>query len=282
MERPIAVAVGASHRIFVLDWADFKVDGFSARGRLLRVYGRGKGTGPEQFENPADVSAAEGEVWVSDPRLDKIVGFPVGGGPAEVLHIPGGPERVSQVGPELLVMRADGESGLFERCGLGRACDKPFGVILRRQDRYSIAVDGWIAADPMVPAMFYSGVHAGLIASFTLGGRLRFARASVGGVPPPALIATRAGLVTLRNPRQIASLSVNPYLGRLYVLSELGYGGRAGQRVIDVYSETDGNYDFSFRAPRQCSQAIVESLLYCLTARRVTVWRWSLRSASAR
>ena len=277
LRHPIAMTVGQSGVVYILDWSDFKVKSFSANGNFQHVYGAGKGINVDQFLNPTDVAVAHHYIWISDPRLDKIVGFPIKKGKIKWLHITGAPERVLGINHKLFILLGNGMQGkLFELCNLIGHCGKPFGVFIRRQDRYGIAVDGWIASDPKMPALFYSGMRMGLFTSYTINGHIRFVAATINHKPLPTLESSTSGLITFANPRQTASLGLNAYQGRVYILSEIGFGGRAGQRIIDVYNEMNGRYEFSIHAPGQCNQTIISSLLYCLSPRKVTIWNWAI------
>lgn len=276
LRRPEVMRVDGVGDVFVLDWGDFRIKSFSPSGAPLRTYGAGAGTGVGQVVNPTDLALSQGgRLWISDPSQRKLVGFSIRGSGVRTIRTRARLLRVTPVDGGFAAMRVSAGPGLFAVYTSAGAPVREFGQLIEDQDRFSMALDGWITADEGTGTLFYSGLHEGVLASFGAHGNVRYIVRTVDGAPLPTVSITALGLTTLKDPRLISSLSIDVLKGKLYVLSGPGIRGRREDLAIDVYDENTGEYQYSFRCPALCRQVIVrEGRIYTLGPDGVTVWAW--------
>lgn len=74
---PIAVDMGPSGDLYVLDYGDHFVKRYTQDGTLVNRYGHGQGAGPGETRNPTDLAVAPngGGVWINDQQGRKVEFF---------------------------------------------------------------------------------------------------------------------------------------------------------------------------------------------------------------
>ncbi|HEX8119429.1 MAG TPA: hypothetical protein VF521_19275, partial [Pyrinomonadaceae bacterium] len=144
---PLTLRVGENGNVYVLDWADFHIKMFSPAGGLLQTFGSGKGTGAGAFLMPTYFSVSPGgELWVCDPRQQRITRFDSHGEVRAVL--PQRPtDRIVTVGDFLVGMAAPGADTLFEVYSQSGERLKSFGEVVAEQRKEWIALDGSVVGD---------------------------------------------------------------------------------------------------------------------------------------
>jgi hypothetical protein len=99
--NPVAVRVGVDGHVYVLDFGALQVLEFSPTQELIQSYGKGRGAGPGEMQNPTDFAVApDRSVWVLDPGLGRITVFAPSGDPVNSLH--------TDVSASRIVMYPDG------------------------------------------------------------------------------------------------------------------------------------------------------------------------------
>jgi hypothetical protein len=68
------VAFSSSGELYVLDLLDYSVRVFDTSGKLVRRFGR-RGSGPGEFEQPANLTVSEQHVLIEDRALRRVVVF---------------------------------------------------------------------------------------------------------------------------------------------------------------------------------------------------------------
>lgn len=274
---PLTVRVGGDDRIYVLDWADFRVKMFSPGGKLLRAFGEGRGTAPGAFRSPTALSVGPGgELWVCDPGQRRITQFNSEGRVQATLP-QSATDRVAVVGNRLVTMAPPGADTLFEVYSLSGERINSFGEVVANQRREWIALDGGVVGDEEGRGFVYGGRYLGVLAGFGADGERRFIVQTIDG-------AARPSILDIEGKRKIKSdvmhyvLSLSIVGDELYVLSGAGSDGAGGQ-VLDVYDKRDGRYRFSVKLPVACRQAVVRpGHVYTLNGDGVTVWRFAQRA----
>lgn len=268
LERPTFLRVDRQGNLFVLDSADRQIEKRSAAGELLETYG------PADFQNPSDFTVSEnGEVWVCDPNSEQITIFSPGGQIARVIRLDAMPLRIAldARGGFLAILHA-GDSGLFRRYSAEGRALQSFGTFFPSPLQNSLTADGWLLGIGS-GAFAYPFRHAGLLASYTQDGRLRFFRGTIDPVLLPEIAIDSSGGQRKDRKNRLSALSASALGGEIYLL---GTEERKGTRVLDVYSAKDGSYQYSLTPPGHSlhSLALAPGRLYGAGEHDLTTWRY--------
>lgn len=270
LERPTFLRVDRQGNLFVLDSADRQIEKISAAGEPLATYG------PADFQNPSDFAVAEsGEVWVCDPNSKQITIFSPGGQIARVIRLDARPIRIIlDARGGFLVLQDAGASGLFHRYSAEGRPLGSFGTFFPDALQNSLTADGWLLGIGS-RASAHAFRHAGLLASYTQDGRLRFFRETIDPVPLPKITIDSAGSQRMDRKRRRSALSVSALGDEIYLL---GTEGTKSTRVLDVYGAEDGSYRFSLASPDHGlhSLTMAPGRLYGARQHDLTIWRYSL------
>lgn len=269
---PLTLRVGENGNVYVLDWADFRIKMFSPAGGLVQTYGSGKGTGAGAFLSPTSISVGPGgELWVCDPRQQKITRFDARGEVRAVL--PQSPtDRIATVGDFVVAMSGPGADTLFEVYSQSGERLKSFGEVVADQRKEWIALDGSVVGDEEGRGFIYGGRYLGVLAGFGADGEKRFVVQTVDGATRPVIL-DYDGRHKINPSVTHAVLSLSVAEDKLYVLSAAPGEGEAG-RVLDAYDKRDGRYLYSVKLPFVARQAFVKGgRIYALNKDGVTAWR---------
>ena len=275
LKAPMIMRADDSGNIYVLDWSDLRVKEFSPDGKLLKAFGEVTGS-PDAFVNPTGFSVeSDGNVWVCDPRQERISGFNADGSKRTVTP-KNSIYRIAAVGDVLITMATPGGNSLFETYDLSGQQLKSFGELLVDQPNKGIILDGDILADAESRGFIYGGMYLGVLGAYDADGKQRFLVQTIDGAPRPTVLDTEGRKKVKPNTtRSVLSMSV---LGNeLYVLSGVNVGGTAGSggKVLDIYDKQDGHYLYSLELPVTCREAIVRrDYIYTRNESEVTVWRF--------
>lgn len=269
LERPSFLRVDPQGNLFVLDSADRQIEKISAAGELLGTYG------PADFQNPSDFAVAEnGEVWVCDPNSKQITIFSPGGQVARVIRLDVIPVRIAlDTRGGFLAMLHVGGSGLFRRYSAEGRPLESFGTFFPAALQNSLTADGWLLGIDS-GAFAFPFRHAGLLASYTLDGRLRFFRATIDPVLLPEIAIDSNGGQRTDRKRRLSALSAGALGGEIYLLAT---EGRGRTRLLDIYSAEDGSYQYSLTPPDQGihSLALAPGRLYGARQHDLAIWQYS-------
>ena len=274
---PSTVVEGPNGHAYVLDFADRSVKEFGPGGELVRRYGKGRGRGDGEMLNPTDfdVSAA-GEVWVLDPAQGRIQVFGADGEPARTLPMSVPAMRIFVRADGGYTLLAPGER-LFHRFTAQGEPAGSYGVLVRDQERRSLAIQGQMASAPDGSVVF-GPLRAGYLARFGPGGELAYYRETVTRMPYPELNFFSNGGSTVRREflQQMAVVSLTVHGDEVWVLTPGEYRGRK-RGVIDAYALADGAYRYSFVSPQRNPAAIHASDRHLYVVSDTVVTRWPLR-----
>lgn len=265
---------GLEGEVFVFDWGNMHVKRFSRDGTLLSEFG-GKGNGLGEFINPTDMAIREtGEVVITDPKKGLVTIFGRDGKPATPLQIVSTPCRIDFLRDGLVVGMVGGAAdNLFELYDAEGRRLRSCGQFIKDQSDNSICLDGWVvvgAGDVFV----YVALYAGIIASYDRDGKLRFLVGTIDGPTLPAIEVTSLGSrrLPLSTPRSAECISVTSE--KIYIMKSTDHDG-SHVKSMDVYSLTDGAYQYSFELPEQCTRALVtDSSVYTLARDTLAKWEW--------
>lgn len=275
VKEPTLMRVDESGNIYVLDWSDLRIKEFSPEGKLFKTFGGEKGTN-DAFVNPTGFSIGPaGEIWVCDPRQQRIKGFYADGN-TQTVTPRSAIDRVAALGDALITMAPPGNNKLFEVYDLSGKWLRSFGEFVKDQSETGIVLDGSIIGDTENRGFIYGGRYTGLIAAYDADGKQRFIVQTIDGVTLPSILDVEGRRKPNPNATQ-SVLSMSIVGNALYVLSGVRADGtgRPGGRVLDVYDKRDGHYLFSLNLPVACWEAVVgPNYIYTLDNHEVAVWRF--------
>jgi hypothetical protein len=274
---PAGVKEGPNGHAYVLDFGDRSVKEFGPGGALVRRYGKGRGRGDGETLNPTDFDVApDGELWVLDPSQGRIQMFGPDGEPTRTLPmtVPAMRLFIQPDGGYLLL--APGER-LFHRFTPDGKEAGSFGVLVRDQERRSLAIQGEMSLTPGGGVVF-GPLRAGYLARFGPGGELAFYRETVAPLEYPPLNHFRNGGSTVKREflQQLGVVSLTVHGDEVWVLTPGEYQGRR-RGVIDAYALADGAYRYSFLSPQRNPAAIHAAGRHLYVMSDTVVTRWTLR-----
>lgn len=256
LKDPAVLRVGNAGDIYLLDWDDLRVKMFSLEGKLLKTFGRGRGTG--DLSNPTAFTVRpDGEVVVCDPQLRVIRRYSPDGGTQTVVP-KSVAERIAVVGDVIVTAVPPREDALFEVYDLSGNRLWTFGELIQDQLNRGIMLEGSVVGDEESRGFIYAGKSMPVIAGYDVDGRQRFLVQPIESGPPPVALNVGARQIANRNATTVTmSMSIDG--DKLYALTGAKVPGVAerGGLVMDVYDKRDGNYQFSFKLPLACRQAVV-------------------------
>ncbi len=277
LSNPTSVKQDKFGNVYIFDWGDLSLLKFSQEGRFIQKFGKGRGQGPGEFQNPTDFAIAmNGDVWISDPGAGIITTFNPDGSVKQTIRPKSLPHRIVCLNTgDIFLMSTATTKHLFEKYDAAGKFQSSFGLLLRDQNRYPILTDGWVAIGED-NALYYTLLRAGLLASFYPNGNLRFFVETIDQIPLPKI-----EIFTIRDVSGIridpnapwTALSINISDSNIYILSWAGSRGRKGM-VVDTYSTANGAYLESFEIPEKCKSAYVtEKFVYTVEDTTVTKWK---------
>lgn len=275
--QPTEVELDSSGYIYIFDWGDLSVIKFSPEGKLIRKFGKGKGKGPGEFENPTDFAIGKhGEVWVCDPVSGLITVFDSTGSVKQTFRPQSLPYRIAPLSTGgCIIMPATPTEHAFETYHAGGSLQASFGSLLPDQGQYSILIDG--RAANAGDAMYFAFSRSGLLLSYLMNGQVSFFVETIDRIPLPKIqVLSKGGVSGIKRVDPNApwtALSINVADSKIYVLSWAGSVGQKGM-VIDAYNRANGAYVESFLIPEKCSYSYFnEKFLYTIEDTTVTKWK---------
>lgn len=273
--NPTWVKVDKFGNVYILDWGDLSIKKFSPEGRFINKFGKGRGQGPGEFQNPTDFKMAmNGDVWICDPIAGIITIFNPDGSIKQTIRPKSLPHRIVLLSTgDFVLMSAAPIKHLFEKYNAAGKFQSSFGLLLRDQNGYHLLTDGRIEIGDD-NALYYTLVRAGLLASFSSQGALRFFVETIDRIPLPKIELFAKGSGMRIDPKAPwAALSINVSDSTIYILSWAGSNGRKGM-VVDTYRTVDGAYLESFEIPEKCQSAyFTEKFIYTVEDTTVTKWK---------
>jgi hypothetical protein len=266
LRNPTLLRLDGRGNLYVLDSGESQVERYSLDGRLASVYG------PADLGNPSDMAVGEdGSVQVLDPDRRRITVFSPQGTIARRIALDRTAFRIAldRQNGFVAALHRSGRH-LFQRFSAGGEPGAAFGAFFPEEVQSSLTADGWIV--PIGPDAFvYPFRHAGLLASYTLDGRLRFFRRTIDPLRLPPVHFDTAGGQTIDPAAPQASFSASVVGRDLFVLS----AGSGKDRVVDVYDAETGSYRWSLRPPEPDARYVVLTAdrLFSASRRGVTIWR---------
>jgi hypothetical protein len=265
---PTLLRIGGDGDLYVLD---------SGRERVLRVGNDGRprlAYGPADLGNPSDVTVASGgEVWVTDPDDRRITVFTPEGRLARRIEPRRPVFRLGVVDGRGFVATSFSSRSetLFQRYSAAGELEASFGRFFPAEIQNALTADGWMVDAPG-GGFVYLFRHAGLLASYSREGRLRFFRRTIVPLPLPEVRVDVGGNQSFGPRPPLASVSGSVVGGELFVLSA---EGGTGNRVLDVYGMADGTYRYSLTPPEGDARAVVLTVdrLWSAGRRGLTLWR---------
>lgn len=265
LRNPTLLRLDGRRNLYVLDSGESQVERYSLDGKLAAVYG------PADLGNPSDVAVAEdGSVQVLDPDRRRITVFSPQGTIARRISLDRNVFRIALDGQGGFVaaLHRSGKH-LFQRFSGSGEPGVSFGTFFPEELQSSLTADGWIV--PTGPDTFaYPFRHAGILASYTVDGRLRFFRRTIDPLRLPPVHFDAAGLQTINPAEPQASFSASVVGPDLFVLD-----AASKDRVLDVYDVETGTYRWSLRPPEPDARYVVLTAdrLFSASRRGVTIWR---------
>jgi hypothetical protein len=269
LERPTLLRTDPQGALFVLDSASRRIEKLSVRGEFVETFGSA------DLRNPSDVAVARsGDVWVCDPEPKQITVFSPGGRIARVIQLDATPVRIilESDGGFVAMLHAAGPK-LFRRYSAAGRPLESFGAFFHQSLQSSLTADGWFLGLDS-GSFAYPFRRAGLLASYTFDGRLRFFRSTIDPVPLPDIKIDSAGGQRADTKRGLSALSGSTLADEIFLL---GSEGGHGARVVDVYGAEEGSYRYSLSPPdpNLRSFALAPGYFYGISPDGLRIWRHS-------
>jgi hypothetical protein len=269
--RPLSLKEDRAGDLLVLDWSDASVRRFSAGGKpgvSYRLPAGASGGNPEDFDVDGD-----GNVWICYHDAGTVVELEPGGRLLRTWHLASSPHRVMAAGAGgLVIFAANAGKYLFHRYSPQGELAGGFGQLLAGDSQDLLTLDGDVARDG-AGGFVYAATHTGLLAAYTLTGEPRFLVSTIDPVPLPKILAVSGGPHKIAPGSPFAALTVSVSGDEIYVLADVPAG-----RALDVYSNRDGRYLYSFHAPEPTPFAFVAGDRMD-TIRDDVVTRWRMTPA---
>lgn len=261
LELPTLLRIGPAGSVYVLDSGRSRVLRISSEGRILAVHG------DPSLGNPTDVAIRDnGEVWVCDPDQGGIAVFSPDGRLARRIDLdPRAGRLAMEPGGGFVATSFEGGEGLFRRYSADGEPVSAFGALFQEEFHTSLAADGWIVSGGS-GSWIYPFRNAGLLASYSIDGRLRYFRQTLDPVPLPSVRVDSGGRQIVAENTPVVAISGSVVGKDLYVLN--------GSKTLDVYDAETGSYRHSLKPPEGDARYVVLAgdLLYSASGRGVTIW----------
>lgn len=273
---PLDIETDRQGNIYVLDWPDLLVKKFDPSGRFVQSYGKGKGQGPGEIEEPSDLAVDDrGRVWVCDPANGRLTLFRADASVDRIIKMNLQPSRIA--------VRPDGSYFAFSPTGNAllhgyRSDTSPtiaFGLLVRNQVRHGIVLDGWLGQIPSKGEvdLVFAGYRAGILTRYKPTGELVFARWTIAPAPFPTIVTDASGAMRVDRRARLGSLGLSVSDGQIYSLAVLDSALGKRQGAVDVYDGQDGTYSHSYRLPGPATRVhVTKSAWYTLSESSVTKW----------
>jgi hypothetical protein len=273
--RPLSLKEDRSGDLLILDWSAASVRRFSPDGQPRASYGlppRAAGGNPDDF----DLDAA-GNVWVCYHDTGAVVELEPGGRLLKTWHLATSPHRVISAGSVedggLVIFAGNSGRYLFHRYSPQGELVGGFGQLLAGDSQDLLTLDGDVARDG-AGGFVYAAAHTGLLASYTVNGELRFLVRTIDPIELPKVVQVSGRPDRISPGSRLAALTVSVSGELIYVLADLPVFQGGPGRALDVYSNRDGRYLYSVRAPEQTPFASVAGdHVYTIHDDVVTRWR---------
>lgn len=247
---PLKVYVDKHGDIYILDVYAPAILKFSAKGNFIRKFGRGKGKGPGEFEQPIDFSISpDGYLYVSDLSTHLISIFDTVGNVVQTMRIDGVPGRIIGILGKKFIVQRFGVDDMFHKYDFSGKLLLSFGRFFKEQNLVPVDLRTFFDGK----SIYCAFVHGGYLLSYDVNGQLNYLCETIDRFPFPEIkvsqwrekgaIATRATFDP-NSPISAFDLSANDSL--LYILAGTA-SKKEGGVVIDVYNKIDGRYLFSFK-----------------------------------
>jgi hypothetical protein len=280
--RPLSLKEDRSGDLLILDWSAAAVRRFSPDGQPRISYALPPGA-PRGNPDDFDVDAA-GNVWICYHDTGAVVELDPGGRLLNTWHLASSPHRVLAAAPAgdggLVILAGNSGRFLFHRYSPQGELVGGFGQLLTGDSQDLLTLDGDVARDG-AGGFVYAAAHAGLLASYTLNGEPRFLVRTIDPVEMPKIVQESGHPIKIAPGSRLAALTVSISGDLIYVLVDLPVLMGGPGRALDVYSNRDGQYLYSFHAPEQTPFTLVAGdRLYTIRDDVVTRWRMAPAGSS--
>lgn len=260
--------------LYVVDYRRFSIKKYDPTGRLLGVYGNGKGGQPGSFDSITDVGASpDGDVYVADVVRGTVTMF---SSQARLLNTfkPQIPiYRLVSIEPDnTVVMFPPGRDSLFGVITRDGRLVSKFGSFLENP-LDGIVLDG-VTARAGGSRFVYAPFFLGWLAVFSDSGELKVLAETMNRPAIPAVNHGADGSVWIDQDVQISTQSLSVVGDQIFLLSGTPSGSRTSS-VVDVYQLSDGQYQYSFELPEKTiSLLVMQDIAYTLGSGTIACWRF--------
>ncbi len=249
---PLKVYVDSHGDIYVLDVYTPAVLKFSSRGSFIHKFGKGKGEGPGEFEQPTDFSISpDGYLYVSDLSTHLVSVFDSVGKLIQAIRIDGAPGRIVGLFDKKFIVQRFGIGDMFQKYDIAGNLLISFGKFFKEQNSYAIPID---------LKMFFDGrnvycafIRGGYLLSYDVDGQLNYLCETIDKFPFPEVKVSQGRekdakviRVMLDPDAPVSALDLSVSDSLIYILAGTA-SKKEGAVVIDVYNKFNGKYLFSFK-----------------------------------
>lgn len=244
--QPYKICSVDSNFIYILDFSVPCVKQLNLETHNIKIYGKGKGTGPGELLNPTDF-AVDGNknVWILDGAQNSILKFDSQGNflfsfkPNYLIY------RVGVNSQNKIYLVSSSSKNLFYQYNENQFI-KSFGEIISEQEKFAILLSGKLSIDNN-DNLYFTTDRSYLLISYKQDGELRFAISTIEGdnlLPKPSLM--NKDIIVL--PKKFTNIDIRNSASNIFILNREGMSDKS---FIDIYSNLDGLYKYSFVVPHK-------------------------------
>ena len=158
--NPVVMKVDRDY-VYVGDWGDFVVKKFDKQGHLVSRIGRGRGSGPGEFNQIGAFDIYRDTVWVVDLRDRSVLTFDGEGTYLDEFHIDHPANRIEVTNQYIVLLGLGGE--IFHAYDRAGNPIKTFGRLISDQAVNPISTDGTLESSESGTQIIYHPLYASYI-----------------------------------------------------------------------------------------------------------------------
>lgn len=242
--QPYKICSVDSNFVYILDFSVPCVKQINLKTHNIKVYGKGKGTGPGELLNPTDFTVdGQKNVWILDGAQNSVLKFDSKGNflfsikPNYLIY------RIGINSQNKVYLVSSSSKNLFHQF-IENQFIKSFGEIISEQEKFAILLSGKLSIDNN-DNLYFTTDRSYLLFSYEPEGKFRFAIGTIGGdnlLPEPS--AMNKDIIVL--PKKFTNIDIRNNAGNIFILNRDGMNEKS---FIDIYSSHDGLYKYSFVVP---------------------------------
>ncbi|MDR8393814.1 hypothetical protein NC796_21860 [Aliifodinibius sp. S!AR15-10] len=267
--------------LYVLDYQPVprivKID--PGNNAIVREYGNGRGRGPGELLNPTDFAiSGNGSVWIADNPTSRISVFDQDSRYRKEWVIRHIPYKLAFTRRDDILIHSSVNPTIKLADSLRNILwnSEP---LVEKPERWASVISGFVLAESN--SAFFISNYAGFMVKYDERGSVSWIRRTINydeNVPVNPIPGDE-GRGYQVDRRKLGHAVANGFVrdDQLFVLVQFLEDREADpQQVIDVYSTSDGSYEYSIRLPKsvRAISHLEEDILVGLQSNRVVLWKF--------